>query len=166
MSKTSVIESQFKHKGCQCYVVAVERGYRCGYIEIPDTHPLAGHDEFHGDISSMKTHGRGITFGDSVTRYKDIKIGGPGKWVYGLDFFQTGDGCSAEVAESNGMSYNPITPQDLLLAGLFFISEGIIGKEGNPVRSKEYVEEKLKELAVQFYEKANEYKKDKTDEQE
>lgn len=40
MSKEYIIEREFEHAGYKCVVLFQLMGHRCGYVGIPDTHPL------------------------------------------------------------------------------------------------------------------------------
>lgn len=52
MSKEYIIEREFEHKGYKCVVVFQSMAHRCGYVGIPDTHPLYG--ESYGNYLDIK----------------------------------------------------------------------------------------------------------------
>lgn len=42
MSRSFHVESEFDYKGFKCVVVFQELGHRCGYVGVPQNHPLYG----------------------------------------------------------------------------------------------------------------------------
>lgn len=44
MNDRYIVETEFEHTGCKCVVTFGNMGHRCGYVGIPNTHPLYGED--------------------------------------------------------------------------------------------------------------------------
>lgn len=61
-------ESRFVYKGYTCYVLFLDGGYRCGYVEIPNNHRL--YNKGYGEIN-INCHG-GLTFGEFVNHVYTI----------------------------------------------------------------------------------------------
>lgn len=83
-----IVEYQFKYKGYDCVIIFGYRGYRCGYIGIPEGHPLYGIDMIIKDESPFFVHG-GITYsgggkGSTYPIESDL-------WWLGFDCIHLGD---------------------------------------------------------------------------
>lgn len=62
MNDRYIIEREFEHKGYKCVVVFQEMGHRCGYVGIPDTHPLYKKDySSYLDIKKADIEGREVS---------------------------------------------------------------------------------------------------------
>lgn len=62
MNDRYIIEREFEHKGYKCVVTFGNMGHRCGYVGIPDTHPLFGEDYGNYlDIKKSDIEGREVS---------------------------------------------------------------------------------------------------------
>lgn len=73
------VESVFDCVGLKCAVLLQKTGHRCGYVGVPESHPLYGKD--YDDVN-ITVHG-GLTFSDN---YSDYPIETEEKtWWFGFD---------------------------------------------------------------------------------
>jgi hypothetical protein len=113
------IEKQWEHAGCQCVVIVVQLGHRCGYVGIDKTHPLYGVEYYENPevlqrhlerLKTQPTGERGALSifcwdGESVSPEMLFNVhgsitysgGGDGypvesdRWFYGFDCAHNGD---------------------------------------------------------------------------
>jgi hypothetical protein len=72
------IESEFVHAGLKCVVVmAREASHRCGYVRVPEGHPVHGWDYDRADVD---VHG-GLTFAEIEPCVEEDGKG----WWFGFD---------------------------------------------------------------------------------
>lgn len=154
MSKRYIVESDFMYDGIRCVVVLQSVGHRCGYVGIPEGHPLyCLHymDELidlgeAGDpltvLEKFVVHG-GITYAGGESCYP-IKSD---LWWFGFDCSHYADLPDYESAKK------AFSDDDLIMDSLR-VKEEIEGAYGHyklaEVRTKEYVEEQCKRLAEQL----------------
>lgn len=86
--KSYIIEKEWISNGLKCIVVFQKGGYRCGYVEVPQTHPLFGkhynnyiNDSINIEIKDFfNVHG-GITFSGECSEYSTTTK----NWWFGFD---------------------------------------------------------------------------------
>lgn len=78
-------ERQWESHGCRCVVVRFPEpmSHRCGYVNIPDTHPWFEKD--YDEIRDVEVHG-GLTFAEY-----QLKSDEPKGWWIGFDCAHHGD---------------------------------------------------------------------------
>ena len=94
----SKIEKVFTYKGFECVILGQARGHRCGYVKIPDGHPL-----FQGSslkklnlLDQLRVHG-GITYSE-VSQYYSIEADEIAWWI-GFDCAHAFDGTDRALVE-------------------------------------------------------------------
>ena len=152
--KRLYIEQEFEHRGLPCVVIMTYMGHRCGYVGVPENHPLhgvsmgdevfpltmlpdyeEGRDYYSDMVSPMiyfDVHG-GITYSehDSPDRF-----GKPGMWWYGYDCMHDGDARELD---------HPAVDESTRRVERDFPSHGV-------VRTLEYCVAECKKLAEQLHE--------------
>lgn len=76
------VEEKFKYKGYNCIITLSDYGWRCGYIILPNSHPLA-HKELH-ELTDIECHG-GINYSDNTHSCFNLD-GIGGGWIIGFSF--------------------------------------------------------------------------------
>lgn len=73
LNKSNILHSWTTVAGYPAIVIGMDTGYRCGYIQLPDSHPCAGQDYSELDISvhGGLTYGNGAVFGFDCAHYGD-----------------------------------------------------------------------------------------------
>ena len=71
--------------GLECLILAQTLGFRCGYVRLPDGHPLIGHKIGDEEVEAIDVHG-GVTFLDDMDH-----VGLSGHWI-GFDCGHAWDG--------------------------------------------------------------------------
>ena len=152
-----VIESEFTYCVLNCRVLFLEMGHRCGYVEVTNT-PLHGKD--YSDNLNVNINPKSLECGkrslitlicwDGDRKSLDILCdvhGGvtfsrpfePGSWWIGFDCAHYGD--AKDITKLAEHFPDREIPQYLIDSNL-----------GGIIRSKEYVEEECKSLALQLRE--------------
>lgn len=91
------VEIEFTHKGLKCVVVAIEdRGHRCGYVGVDNSHPYYGKD--YTDVDNIYVHG-GLTY--STSKENSNYPIESNLWWFGYDCAHWGD------AKDLSMAINP-----------------------------------------------------------
>lgn len=78
------VESDFRYKGYRCLVKPNGLGYRCGYVMLPEGHPLEG--DFDA-VEDAYVHG-GVTYFKQLDRH----------WVVGFDCAHIVDGDAKDAS--------------------------------------------------------------------
>ncbi len=166
------VESDFECNGLRCMVTFGDMGYRCGYVGIPKTHILYGRDYNDylevkkEDIEDKKISGVFPLLGALLDEDERFRIdaffnchggityagGGVGSkypvasdlWWFGFDCAHYDDGKELDLA----LEYFPELSQRILSIKQI---ENMY-PTGGIVRSREYVENELKDLATQLSE--------------
>lgn len=124
-SNRGVTEIYTEYKGYVCIVFALNSGYRCGYVLIPETHQL--YTKEHIDL---ECHG-GITFN---------KVFEGGEHVIGFDCAHLGDSPDISI-----MSETHIKTYQMFNS----IFDGLC-EDGSTIKTKEYVFENCKNMVEQL----------------
>lgn len=68
-----ILERGGIYHGYYYAILAMNRGYRCGYVRVPPEHPC--HGKYYGDVEGIEVHG-GLTFGanEGHPLWKDCKF--------------------------------------------------------------------------------------------
>lgn len=128
--KGYIIEKDFKINGYRCVIMGRDRGYRCGYIEVPVNHEL--YKKHYTYINNyIDVHG-GWTYSEHTIGDYPVEANADSWWI-GFDCIHCGDKEDIELIKSFGD--NPIT-KHLILINTMFPVNGI-------VRTVEYVENEL-----------------------
>jgi hypothetical protein len=98
----------FTESGYRAIVIFNETGHRCGYVEIPRTHPY--YEKEYSDID-VDVHG-GLTFS---AYSKEMPYDTPaGFWVLGFDCIHYGDAIDLEAYERySNMGYIPKVQENI-----------------------------------------------------
>ena len=67
------------HRGFEYMVLTMDMGHRCGYVRVPESHPLYGKHYQEEEVYSLDVHG-GITFSRHVTA-NQIEFFSEGYWI-------------------------------------------------------------------------------------
>ena len=173
MNDRYIIEREFEHKGYKCVVVFQPMGHRCGYVGIPDAHPLYKKDySSYLDIKKADIEGREVScvfqlFLACLDDDERIQIdayfqchggitysgGGKGSsypiesdlWWFGFDCAHAGDGKDLQFA------YEKFPNEREHIAGMIDL-EKRFPIHGETVRTEEYVAAECKRLAEQLKE--------------
>lgn len=86
-------EARFKYKGYECRVLFMDMGHRCGYIKIPEGHPLCV-DDYDYINEFVNCHG-GLTY---AAHYLNGEKCDDGVWV-GFDCCHSTDVIDLEALE-------------------------------------------------------------------
>ncbi len=89
--------AQFEHAGVACQLLRTHLGAWCGYVSVPEGHPLYG---AHYDDVNVDVHG-GLTYGDTS------KFKGPG-WWFGFDCSHFGDLIPYLAGRITGAEYRTV----------------------------------------------------------
>ena len=116
-----------EHCGLQWAIVHNNMGFRCGYVRVPEGHPLHGVSYDDGPDDVISVHG-GLTFSEPDM---DCGNGKDGGWWFGFDCGHFND------APDPGLAH-PHMPDD------------IIDSWYGVVRTQEYVEAECRSLAEQL----------------
>lgn len=137
-----IIESEFTHCGYHCVVAFMPMGHRCGYVAIPQTHPMykKEYDE-DTEVQTLTVHG-GVTFSGFGCHPMDSET-----WWIGFDCAHYGDGGDIDLAYNLGLI-------DLKSAFALKNMQRSAHAAG-VVRDNEYVANECKCLAEQISDFAN-----------
>ena len=164
------VESDFEYNGLRCVVTFGDMGHRCGYVGVPKTHSLYGkdYDDYleikKEDIEGKEVSGVFPLLGALLDEDERVRIdaffnchggityagGGveskyPVKsdlWWFGFDCAHCDDGKDLDLA----MDYFPELSQRILMTKQI----DDMYPTGGIIRSREYVENDLKDLATQL----------------
>lgn len=173
MDERYIIEREFEHKGYKCVVTFGNMGHRCGYVGIPDTHPLYKKDySSYLNIKKSDIEGREVSgvfqlLGAILDDCDKVKIeayfqchggitysgGGKGSkypiesdlWWFGFDCAHAGDGKDLKLA------YEKFPNERESISSLIDL-EKRFPIRGEVVRTEEYVAAECKRLAEQLKE--------------
>jgi hypothetical protein len=130
----------FTESGYRAVVIFNETGHRCGYVEIPRSHPC--YEKEYSDID-VDVHG-GLTFS---AYSKEMPYDTPaGFWVLGFDCIHYGDAIDLEAYERySNMGYIPKVQEDIshIFNAIFTDDE---------VRTLDFVVAECESLAAQLKE--------------
>lgn len=135
------IESDFMHLGFRCVVLFMPHGFRCGYVQVPDYHPVRGVPYDKLDICC---HG-GMTYGADHLYYVDESHE---SWWIGFDCGHYGDRYDRESMEKY-FGDTDTGRERLELYDQYHVMDY------GDVRSKEYVEQECRAIACQLVAKMN-----------
>lgn len=146
MKREYIVERDFIECGFRCVVVGHSMGHRCGYLAIPQGHTLYGKD--YDDIY-VEVHG-GLTYSNESDEYNypvetDEKV-----WWIGFDCGHFGDGKDYKLVESLIFKIEDERERQRAIEHFKFMKE--LDKrypDDSKVRTAEYVENELKNLAAQ-----------------
>lgn len=138
--KKWVVEKDFEVLGYRCVIVGQRAGHRCGYIGVPKEHKLYGlnYSEVH-DAYNIEVHW-GLTYSEGSGNYP---VPAEGLWWLGFDCAHVDD--KADVELMGQFEDNEKAIAHYLRMEHMFPTGGII-------RTEEFVEEQLINLAKQFRE--------------
>jgi hypothetical protein len=130
----------FTESGYRAIVIFNDTGHRCGYIEIPRSHPC--YEKEYSDID-VNVHG-GLTFS---AYNKEMPYDSPeGFWVLGFDCIHSSDSNDLEAYERySNMGYIPKIQEDISHIFNMIFSDGI-------VRTLDFVVAECESLATQLKE--------------
>lgn len=128
------IESLFYHKSLPCVVILTSMGHRCGYVGVPETHPLFGKD--WGDVD-VDVHG-GLTYAEPSGDGYPKGVAYP-TWWFGFDCAHSWDAPDMDALE-----------KFLPTAQFKRVSQWAHAYSESEVRSQAYVEAECRSLADQL----------------
>ena len=141
--KSYIIEKEWISNSLKCIVVFQKGGYRCGYVEVPQTHPLFGkhynnyiNDSINVEIKDFfNVHG-GITFSGefSDSTHND--------WCFGFDCAHWDDKIDFDLAEK-------YFPEEKTLYSILK-NTSIKFNEEESIKTLDYVVEQCENLAKQL----------------
>lgn len=173
MNERYIVERQFNYKGYECVVVLQRLGHRCGYVGIPESHPLYRKEYTDyleikkEDLGDRKVSGIFQLLAACIDKDERIRIeayfqchggitySGGGKntsypvesdlWWFGFDCGHAGDkpDFDAIFAKFTGGMKDMILLKEL---------SDEFPMDGDIVRSKQYVSDECKKLAEQLKE--------------
>jgi hypothetical protein len=131
----------FTESGYRAIVIFNETGHRCGYVEIPRSHPC--YEKEYSDID-VDVHG-GLTFS---AYSKEMPYDTPERfWVLGFDCIHYGDTNDLEAYELySNMGYIPKIQEDILRIFNMMFSDGIVRTLDFVVAECESLANQLKEM--------------------
>lgn len=99
--KSYIIEKEWESNGLKCIIVFQKWGYRCGYVEVPQTHPLFGkyYTNYINDSTNVEikdyfnVHG-GITFSGELSEHSTTNK----NWWFGFDCYHWDDIADFDLA--------------------------------------------------------------------
>lgn len=173
MNNRYIIEREFEHAGYKCVIIFQMGGYRCGYVGIPDTHPLYG--EYYGnyldvkkeDIRDREVSGiipsllsciddderiridayfqchGGITYSDGC-KGSEYPIESD-LWWFGFDCAHTGDKKDLQLSYEKFPNMRKVIKLQMEIENKYQIEEDVL-------RTEEYVSDECKRLAEQLKE--------------
>ena len=174
------VESDFDYKGYRCVVVFNDMGFRCGYVGVPEGHPLYGKEYYSGmgisyrELENEPAGKRGIVSilraayreNDDVSMdiYFDVhgsltfSDGGKGSsypiesdlWWLGFDCGHCGDGKDLDLVEQ-------LWGNDERIKTRIKIERMYPYYEDYEIRTQEYVEQECKNLVDQIIEYTEKY---------
>ncbi len=92
-----LIENDFSYLGLRCVVTGVSAGHRCGFIAIPEGHPLCDADRDR--LQQIDIYG-GWTFSEKSTNYPVMTVSPT--WWLGFDCGHSGESCDYQLMEELG----------------------------------------------------------------
>lgn len=93
MAKMGNVEKKWERNGLECKVLTHTILYhRCGYVEVPENHPMYGKDYGEAPWDWHDAVNGGLTFSDSVD----------GKWMVGFDCGHCGDAPDISLIDDEG----------------------------------------------------------------
>jgi hypothetical protein len=133
----------FTKSGYRAIVVFNKTGHRCGYVEIPRSHPY--YEKEYSDID-VNVHG-GLTF-SSYSGGMPYAVP-EGFWVLGFDCIHYGDAIDLETYKKySDMGYISKTKEDLLYTLNEIFTDSVI-------RTLDFVVAECESLATQLKEMEN-----------
>lgn len=87
------VEKIWEVNGLTCVVLATNMGHRCGYVGVPNTHPL--YEKNYNGLD-LRVHG-GLTYSDSNLKNYPIEKSNQMLWFFGFDCAHTGDARDFEL---------------------------------------------------------------------
>ena len=144
--KSYIIEKEWISNGLKCIVVFQRGGYRCGYVEIPQTHPLFGkyYNNYINDSTNVEikdffnVHG-GITFSEEFSEQSANH-----NWFFGFDCAHWNDKFDFDLAEK----YFP--EEKTLYSILKSTSTNSTSEKDCSIKTLDYVVEQCESLAKQL----------------
>jgi hypothetical protein len=131
----------FTTSGYRAIVIFNDTGHRCGYVEIPRSHPC--YEKEYSDID-VNVHG-GLTFS---AYSKEMPYDIPeGFWVLGFDCIHSNDAIDLESYERySDMGYIPKIQEDISHIFDMIFSDGAVRTLGFVVAECESLATQLKEM--------------------
>lgn len=100
-----IIEHRGKHKGLAIVVKATDMGHRCGYVGVPEGHPLHGVNYDKAEDMGITAHG-GLTYSDGCGDDGMWHLGfDRGMWYLGFDCAHFGDAPDPDIVADEWMPY-------------------------------------------------------------
>lgn len=136
---SSWVETSFTSKGFLCVVLALQMGYRCGYMAVPKGHPW--HGKGYDEIEPWpEVHG-GLTFasaGSDVPSWQGVVVrDNKDSWWLGFDCAHLGDA-------------RDFTIMDDIHKRIFKDTNAILGSDrAETIKTRKYVKDELRSLARQ-----------------
>lgn len=182
--KRYIVEREFEHAGYKCVVIFGRIGHRCGYVGIPENHPLygKGYSEHlnikKSDVGDREVSGVFPLFGACIDKDERIRIeayfqchggityAGGGKhsdypiesdlWWFGFDCGHAGDKADYEYAIKKFPKHREELEAILRV-------HSMCPFDGEVIRTEEYVADECKKLAEQLkeFEESEEEENDK-----
>lgn len=149
--KSYIIEKEWISNGLKCIVVFQKGGYRCGYVEVPQTHPLFGkyYNNYINDSTNVEikdffnVHG-GITFSEEFSEQSANH-----NWFFGFDCAHWNDKFDFDLAEK----YFP--EEKILYSILKNASANSTSEKDCSIKTLDYVVEQCESLAKQLIDYEN-----------
>lgn len=150
--KSYIIEKEWISNNLKCIVVFQKGGYRCGYVEVPQTHPLFRkiYTEYLNKSTNIeikdffKVHG-GITFSGEFSEYSTTDT----DWCFGFDCAHWNDKQDFDLAEK-------YFPEEKALYSILKNTSTIFTSEKNcSIKTLNYVVEQCESLAKQLIDYEN-----------
>lgn len=173
MNDRYIVEREFEHVGYKCVVTFGSSGHRCGYVGIPETHPLYKKDySSHLDIKKSDIGDREVSgifplLGACLDDDERIKIeayfqchgaitysgGGKGSeypiesdlWWFGFDCAHAGDKKDLQLAYEKFPNMRESLKRQMEIENMYPIEDDIL-------RTEKYVTDECKRLAEQLKE--------------
>ncbi|MCD8208504.1 MAG: hypothetical protein LUD72_11245 [Bacteroidales bacterium] len=140
MIRKHVVESVFKHNGLTCAALLMDAGHRCGYVGIPEMHPLYGRT--YDDVKYILSVHGGITFNSDKRNFGTYPIATQEElWWFGFDCAHAGDARDYD-AVVRSMPEHEVEIEHLKAFGLEI--------HGDTIKTTEYVEQECRGLADQL----------------
>lgn len=128
MKKNILVEKRFTASGLRCHVIFSDMGHRCGYVTIPELHPLYGVGYDDPKVYGIEVHG-GLTYAGASRTKKG--------WVFGFDCAHCDDKHDLEGVKKHW-------PDAYVLTSPYYKNE-----QGT-IKTLAFVEKELRNLAKQI----------------
>ncbi len=137
------------YNGYEYLVVLTPMGHRCGYVAIPESHPLHKEDNYDGAVGYLDMHG-GCTFYDKQFTDSDCTD----KWI-GFDCAHCGDKVDLEALQKRNSPHldrvqKVIKIQKDYCKDFLLKFPSFIDMEHEVIRTKEFVENQCKSIIDQL----------------